>query len=97
MKKTIVGVAFALAACPCVLVHAEGVRDAMRGPELKDVRLGGYPSEKMDALFEARMLSKHAQRDVFGEARRAFEALVMSPAVNSSVIARKEHARNLAA
>ena len=52
---------------------AEGVRDAMRGPELKDVRLGGYASEKMDALFEARMLSKHAQRDVFGEARRAFE------------------------
>ena len=52
---------------------AEGVRDAMRGPALKDVQLGGYASEKMDALFEARMLSKHAQRDVFGEARRAFE------------------------
>ena len=52
---------------------AEAARDAMRGPELKDVKLGGYASEKMNALFEARMLSKHAQRDVFGEARRAFE------------------------
>ena len=47
--------------------------DAMRGPELKDVKLGGWPSEKMHAFFDARMRSKCAQRDVFGEARRAFE------------------------
>ena len=41
------------AACASVAASAEGVRDAMRGPALKDVRLGGYASEKMNALFEA--------------------------------------------
>ena len=42
---------------------AAAVTDSMRGPALKDVRLEGYASEKMNALFEMRMLSKHAQRD----------------------------------
>ena len=45
----------------------------MRTPKLRDVRLGGAPAAKMDALFKARILSLHAQRDIFGEARRAFE------------------------
>lgn len=45
----------------------------MRTPRLRDVRLGGAPAAKMDALFHARILSRHAQHDIFGEARRAFE------------------------
>ena len=49
------------------------VRDAMRTPPLRDIRLSGGPAEKMNALFEARILSPRAQRYVFGEARRAFE------------------------
>ncbi len=46
--------------------------DAMRGAPLRDVRLKGTPGEKMQAFFDARILSKTAQRDVFGEARGAF-------------------------
>ena len=52
---------------------AGDVPDAMRTPELRNVRLLGYPAEKMNAFFDARIRSRHAQRDVFGEARRAFE------------------------
>ncbi len=47
--------------------------DAMRGPALRDVRLGSWPAEKMHAFIAERMLSRHAQRDVFGEARLAFK------------------------
>ena len=68
----------AMLCAACGVLSAAGsvnarTTDAMRGPELRDVRLGGRPAEKMNAFFGARMLSKHAQRDVFGEARRAFE------------------------
>ena len=58
-------VAFQLGAAP--------IPDAMKTPRLKDVRLRGHPAEKMDALFHARVTSKFAQENVFGEARRAFE------------------------
>lgn len=68
----------AMLCAACGVLSAAGsvnarTTDAMRGPSLRDVRLGGRPAEKMNAFFGARMLSKHAQRDVFGEARRAFE------------------------
>ena len=46
--------------------------DAMRAPRLKDVRLKGVPAEKMNDLFRERLTSSFAQRNVFGEARRAF-------------------------
>ena len=46
--------------------------DAMRGPALRDVRLGGGPSAKMNAFFRERMQTEFAQREIFGEAREAF-------------------------
>ncbi|MCQ2390334.1 MAG: glycoside hydrolase family 127 protein [Kiritimatiellae bacterium] len=46
---------------------------AQRGAALKDVRLGGGPALKMQAFFRERMLSDFAQKEIFGEARRAFE------------------------
>ena len=46
---------------------------AMHGAELKDVKLGGGPAEKMQAFFHERMQSRFAQKEIFGEARRAFE------------------------
>ena len=49
------------------------VPDAMRTPPLRDVRLLGYPGQKLDALIHARVTSAFAQKNVFGEARRAFE------------------------
>ena len=48
------------------------VADEMSSPALRDVRLKGFPSEKMNDLFHARLTSDFAQRNVFGEARRAF-------------------------
>ena len=47
--------------------------DAMRTPALRDVRLGGHPGAKMSAVFRERMQSEFAQKEIFGEARRAFE------------------------
>ena len=58
---------------PLVNPVSPAVRDAMRGPVLRDVRLGSNPAEKMHAFIAERMLSRHAQRDVFGEARQAFK------------------------
>ena len=46
--------------------------DEMTSPALGDVRLKGIPAEKMNDLFRARITSAFAQRNVFGEARRAF-------------------------
>ena len=43
------------------LLWAGGVPDAMRAPELRDVRLKGHPAEKMNAFFDARIRSRHAQ------------------------------------
>lgn len=52
---------------------AATVPDACVGPRLQDVRLGGAPGKKLDAFIQARMTSAFAQREIFGEARRAFE------------------------
>ncbi len=67
------------AACAALTICLEGFAgvpfarpDAMRGAALRDVRLKGTPGEKMQAFFDARILSKTAQRDIFGEARSAF-------------------------
>lgn len=49
------------------------VEDAMEHTELKNVRLYGGPSKKMNAFFYERMQSEFAQKEIFGEARRAFE------------------------
>ncbi len=47
--------------------------DAQRAPSLGDVRLGGPVAAKMNAFIQARMTSEFAQKEVFGEARSAFE------------------------
>ena len=67
MRKVLV---CALVAAP---LFAAVASDAMRTPRLRDVRLGGYPGEKLDELVRARVTSTFAQKNVFGEARRAFE------------------------
>lgn len=47
--------------------------DAMRAPRLRDVRLGSVPGAKLEAFARERMQSPFAQKEIFGEARRAFE------------------------
>ena len=47
--------------------------DAMRTPRLRDVWLGSVPGAKLAAFARARMQSPFAQKEIFGEARRAFE------------------------
>ncbi len=54
-------------------VPGAGVPDAMRTPRLRDVRLGSVPGAKLAAFARERMQSPFAQREIFGEARRAFE------------------------
>ena len=52
---------------------ADGVVDVMRTPALRNVRLLGHPSRKMNDLFRERITSQFAKQNIFGEARRAFE------------------------
>lgn len=47
--------------------------DAMRPAELRNVRLLGEQAKKFNRFVQCRMMSEHAQKDVFGEARSAFE------------------------
>ena len=47
--------------------------NAMETPALRDVRLKGPAADKMNAFFRERMQSAFAQKEIFGEARRAFE------------------------
>ena len=70
----IVAVVLMSGAVTCSAVAAEGVviADAMRGPALKDVRLGGYPGAKLNDLIRERATSRFAREEIFGEARRAF-------------------------
>ncbi len=49
------------------------VPDALTGPRLRDVRLKSAPGRKLDDFAQARMRSDFAQREIFGEARSAFE------------------------
>lgn len=66
-----------LVAAAMVVVAVEGVSepvtDAMSTPALKDVRLLGYPGQKLDNLARNRLTSKFAREEIFGEARRFFE------------------------
>lgn len=55
-----------------VLMTFVASADVMRAPRLRDVRLQGRPAVKMNAFFRERMLSSHAQHEIFGEARSAF-------------------------
>lgn len=52
---------------------AQASGDAMRAPRLRDVRIGSVPGAKLMAFARERMLGEFAQKEIFGEARRAFE------------------------
>ena len=54
------------------LLSAGGVEDAMRTPRLRDVRIKGVPGEKLRDLIRERIAGPFAQKNIFGEARRAF-------------------------
>jgi len=71
--KTILPVFALAAACACAAPTAPVRPDAMRTAEPRNTRLGGPVAAKMDAFVAARMKSAFAQKDVFGEARSAFE------------------------
>ena len=53
-------------------VQGGAVADAMRTPELGNVRLGGYPGAKFSDLVRERLTGEFARREIFGEARKAF-------------------------
>ena len=72
-KKLNVMALIFISALAASALRADAVSDAMKTPALRDVRLQGFPSEKMNDLFRERVSSKFAQMNVFGEARRAFE------------------------
>ena len=67
-KKTPTRIAAVLA----LMAFSACASDAMRGPALKDVRLGGYPGAKLNDLVRERYTSAFAQKEIFGEARQAF-------------------------
>ena len=71
MKTIKLNVGLALSMLASVAA-AGPVQDAMKTPALKDVRLEGYPSAKMNDLFRERCTGDFARRYVFGEARQAF-------------------------
>lgn len=48
-------------------------KDYMQATDLREVRLQGVPAEKMNAFLRERMLTEFAQKEIFGEARSAFE------------------------
>ena len=53
-------------------LHA-AVKDAMRGPALRDVRLEGWLGEKMDRFISRRLVDPFMRNQVFDEARQTFE------------------------
>ena len=71
-KKLNVMALLFICALAATALRADPVTDEMATPALRDVRLKGYPAEKMNDLFRQRVSSKFAQQNVFGEARRAF-------------------------
>lgn len=71
-KKLNAMVIILVSALAAGILRAEPAKDAMSVPELRNVRLQGYPAQKMNDLFRERVSSEFAQRNVFGEARRAF-------------------------
>ncbi len=74
MRKScqIVSVVFAVAAL-AVVSGQGGVKDAMRGPALRNVRLEGWLGAKMDRFIAQRLVDPFMRNQVFDEARQAFE------------------------
>ena len=55
------------------LASADAVKNSMRSPELKDVRLEGWLGTKMDRFIERRLVEPFMRGQIFDEARQAFE------------------------
>ena len=55
------------------LASADAVKDSMRSPELRDVRLEGWLGAKMDRFIERRLVDPFMRGQIFDEARQAFE------------------------
>ena len=71
---TVLCVAAALAAVTVVSGTVPfAAPDAMKTPALRDVRLLGHPGAKLDAFLRERVFSAFTKKEVFGEARSAFE------------------------
>jgi len=65
-------VAVALVSAAVGLSAAGAVEDAIRTPPLGNVRIRGVPGEKLQDLIRERVAGPFAQKNIFGEARRAF-------------------------
>ena len=66
--------AFATAAVSfAALASADAVKDSMRSPELRDVRLEGWLGAKMDRFIERRLVDPFMRGQIFDEARQTFE------------------------
>ena len=55
------------------LASADAVKDSMRSPELRDVRLEGWLGAKMDRFIERRLVDPFMRGQIFDEARQTFE------------------------
>lgn len=75
MNKTyqIVSAAFAVSLSLSAISDTITVPDAMRSPELKNVRLEGWLGVKMNRFIERRLVDPFMREQVFDEARQAFE------------------------
>ena len=70
MFPVVLAVAFAFAAARGATA---AVKDAMRGPALRDVRLEGWLGAKMDRFISHRLVEPFMREQIFGEARQTFE------------------------
>ena len=70
MFPVVLAVAFAFVAAGDATA---AVKDAMRGPALRDVRLEGWLGAKMDRFISRRLVDPFMRSQVFDEARQAFE------------------------
>ena len=62
--------AFATAAVSfAAFASADAVKDSMRSPELRDVRLEGWLGAKMDRFIERRLVDPFMRGQIFDEAR----------------------------
>jgi hypothetical protein len=69
----IISAAFAVSLSLSAFSAAVTVKDAMRSPELKDVRLEGWLGAKMDRFISKRLVDPFLREQIFDEARQAFE------------------------
>lgn len=69
----IISAAFAVSLSLSAFPDAITVKDAMRSPELKDVRLEGWLGAKMDRFISKRLVDPFLREQIFDEARQAFE------------------------